>query len=435
MRVTESHTISLRNLRLEQDTEMRLRVVHCPDPDHDGRAFPLDGRSWTLGRDAEVSIGDSRMSRLHLTVSPGKGGYTVRDLGSRNGTRLEGEPITRDYLVPGALLRAGDTLLVVDAAPPTGQYPAAPEADAEQISELIGETLIMKAVCRTIATAASADSAVLILGATGTGKELVARALHRLSGCNRGLVSVNCGAIASELAEAALFGHVRGAFTGAAQPQPGYFGQADGGMLFLDEIGDMPYPQQVMLLRAIDQQEIMPVGASSARRVAVRVVAATNADVEQTSFRSDLLARLSEWVIELPSLTDRRADILLLWRHFARRQAPDQQAPNLTAEMAEALLMYEWPLNVREIEKISGRVGRVAGQRALWDVNLLPAQMQQAMVRPTPAEQPEPTRAELEAALIETRGNIARMAAKFSRHRAQIYRWLRRHGLDPRQYR
>src|SRR5581483_4534501 len=197
---------------------------------------------------------------------------------------------------------------------------------------------------------------VLILGETGTGKELVARAIHRHSNRARGpFVAVNCAAIPAELMESELFGHVRGAFTGAVQARAGHFRQADGGTLFLDEIGDMTAAMQAKMLRALQDGKITPVGGSAAHSVNVRIIAATNRDltelVREEKFREDLFYRLNVLRIELPPLRERGPDILLLAEHFLRKAAP--QAPKkLSASAVQAMLKYAWPGNVRELENL-----------------------------------------------------------------------------------
>ncbi len=295
---------------------------------------------------------------------------------------------------------------------------------------MVGHSRAANAVRRAIATIAPEAGPVLVLGASGTGKEVAAAALHRLSGRAGAFVPVNCGAIAAELAEAELFGHARGALTGAADARRGLFVEADGGTLFLDEVGDMPLALQVKLLRAVEEGTVRPVGGTP-RKVDVRIVAATNAG--PAALRDDLRARLAEWTLELVPLRRRRADVLPLFAHFATEQLG--RAPRTTAELAEALLLHDWPLNVRELQKLARRCAGLA-QPGSWDLELLPEALQRAIrERDAPLPEGTPRRDELEAALATARGTVARVAERFGVDRTQVYCWMRRHGIDPGEYR
>jgi len=225
--------------------------------------------------------------------------------------------------------------------------------------ELIGRSAPMREVQKLVGLAAGSDATVLITGETGTGKELVARALHRHSQrAGEAFVAVNCAAIPAELLESELFGHVRGAFTGAQQPRTGRFREADRGTLFLDEIGDMSLPMQAKVLRALQERVITPVGGSHPLRVNVRVVAATHRDliamVQQGTFREDLYYRLNVLQVQLPPLRARGADILVLAEHFLERATATSSAParRLSAGAARALLEHAWPGNVRELQNL-----------------------------------------------------------------------------------
>lgn len=221
---------------------------------------------------------------------------------------------------------------------------------------LMGASRAMREVHKRIGLASATDVPTLITGETGTGKELVARALHRHSNrAPRPFVAVNCAAIPAELLESELFGHVKGAFTGAVADNAGRFREADGGTLFLDEIGDMPVSMQAKLLRVLQDQEIQPLGSSKRQRVDVRFLAATHRDlpalVKEGRFREDLFYRLKVFQIHLPPLRDRGSDILLLAEHFLCQASPE--APKrLTAGAAQSLLAYDWPGNVRELENL-----------------------------------------------------------------------------------
>ncbi|HVS76153.1 MAG TPA: sigma-54 dependent transcriptional regulator [Steroidobacteraceae bacterium] len=227
---------------------------------------------------------------------------------------------------------------------------------------LIGESAALRAVIDTVERVAASSSTVLITGESGTGKEVVARLLHGASGRSAGpFVAVNCGAIPENLIESELFGHARGAFSGAVEAHPGKFVQADGGTLFLDEVGELPLPLQVKLLRALQDREITPVGGTHSRTVDVRIVAATNRDLEAMAadgrFRRDLYYRLDVVPIRLPALRDRPDDIPVLVRHFLDQMNMRFQREVALADDALALMtLYAWPGNVREMENLIERL-------------------------------------------------------------------------------
>ncbi|HVH42795.1 MAG TPA: sigma-54 dependent transcriptional regulator [Labilithrix sp.] len=223
--------------------------------------------------------------------------------------------------------------------------------------EMVGLCPQMREVNRIISGVAKADSTILVLGESGTGKELVARAIHQRSRrASKPLVAVNCAAIPHELVESELFGHTRGAFTTAISARAGLFEAANGGSLFLDEIGDLPLSVQVKLLRTLESGEIKPVGSDTVRHVDVRVIAATNANLRALiaagSFRQDLFYRLNVIAVHLPPLREREDDVLRLAQHFLQKfaEAAGRPTPRLTPDAAQCLQQYDWPGNVRELE-------------------------------------------------------------------------------------
>ena len=223
-------------------------------------------------------------------------------------------------------------------------------------SNLVGNSSVMREVFRMIERAGPTDSTVLVLGESGTGKELVARAIHETSHrSRRRFLKVNCSALADSLLESELFGHVKGAFTGAVTHKRGLFEAANGGTLFLDEVGDTSPPLQAKLLRVLQEGEIRPVGGTEDKQVDVRVIAATNHDlrerISQNLFREDLFFRLNVVSLSLPPLRDRKEDIPLLVRHFLQKKVGEgKEPPTLSREVEEALLEYSWPGNIRELE-------------------------------------------------------------------------------------
>lgn len=229
----------------------------------------------------------------------------------------------------------------------------------EAFEGIVGTTPQISRIVERIKKAARNKLTVLILGETGTGKDLIAEAIHKQSDrARKPMKSVNCAGLNENLLESELFGHVKGAFTGAATERKGYFVAADGGSLFLDEIGDMPLNMQAKLLRVLERREITPVGSTEIQRVDIRVIAATNSDllesVEQKKFREDLYYRLKQWVIDVPPLRERRQDIPLLAMHFLRR-ANDLHGvniPGITSAAMDYLVKFYWPGNVRELANL-----------------------------------------------------------------------------------
>jgi two-component system response regulator HydG len=246
---------------------------------------------------------------------------------------------------------------------------------------LIGQSMAMQKVFDSIARAASTSATILITGESGTGKELVARAIHYSSGRSSApFVPINCGAIPQELFESELFGHVKGAFTGAGDSRAGFFQTADGGTIFLDEIGEMRLAFQVKLLRVLQDKEVFMVGSTKPRKVDVRILAATNMDlpnlVKKGAFREDLFFRISVISIEVPPLRQRGDDIMLLVRNFAQKFAreSDRPVPRFSDDALQTLKSYSWPGNVRELENVIQRAIVMTDANTV-DVPDLPANM------------------------------------------------------------
>ena len=296
---------------------------------------------------------------------------------------------------------------------------AGPSPEPAPLPGLIGESEAMQQVAAAIRKATETVATVLITGESGTGKELVARAIHYSSRRSAApFVPVNCGGIPEGLMESELFGHVRGAFTGAVTSRAGFFLTADGGTIFLDEIGELGLPLQVKLLRVLQDKEVFMVGASRPRRVDVRILAATNKAlgrlVERQAFREDLYFRLNVIAIEVPPLRSRGNDILLLARHFAEKYARElgRPVPRFTDTALQSLLAYSWPGNVRELENIVLRLVVMSDEDTI-DVPSLPDAMR--FTAPRPAEL-QRTLAEVEAdhlrAVLASVGQNKTLAAK-----------------------
>ena len=311
----------------------------------------------------------------------------------------------------------------------------------QTVDDLIGFSSGMREVQKRIGLAASGNITVLIQGETGTGKELVARAIHRHSDrATRPFVAVNCAAIPRELMESELFGHVKGAFTGAIQPRPGKFREANGGTLFLDEIGDMNLEMQAKILRVLQDKIVSPVGGQSSQQVDVRIVAATHQDlpkkIQQGHFRQDLFFRLNVLSILLPPLRERGSDIVLLAEHFLRFASDPPKS--LSATAAKQLLERAWPGNVRELENTM-RAAALAVRGSIIDaadLQLKPTasdsdyQLEQLLQLDYHSAISRLEKLLLERALSRAKGNRAEAARLLNIHRQLLYTKLKEHGLS-----
>src|ERR671917_44086 len=257
-------------------------------------------------------------------------------------------------------------------------------------SEIIGTSPALQAVFRLVEKVAATNTNVLVQGESGTGKELIARAIHHNSArADRPFVAINCGALPETLLESELFGHLKGAFTGAVASKPGLFRAAEGGTVFLDEVGEVSPAMQVRLLRAVQEHEVTPVGSSAAVRFDARIICATNRDLEKEvsegRFREDLFYRLNVIEVHLPPLRERREDIPLLARHFVKRTAREQGQDEKPIEPAAmtALINYNWPGNVRELQNAIERAFTLSGEGI--DLDSLPPRVRDAAAGTHPA--------------------------------------------------
>jgi two-component system response regulator GlrR len=306
-------------------------------------------------------------------------------------------------------------------------------------SEIITASPAMDALLAEARLAAQSGAALLIQGESGTGKELLARAIHRASPRRaKPFVAINCGAIPAELLESELFGHVKGAFTGAGRDHPGLFLSAEGGTVFLDEIGDMPPPLQVKLLRVLQEGEVRPVGATETRPVDVRILSATHRNLEEAivsgEFREDLYYRLNVVTLTLPPLRERREDVPLLARHFltALTEKYDRRIHGFAPDALDMLTAADWPGNIRQLHNVLEQCV------ALCTTSTIPASLVSRALRDKPAEiQPlAEARSTFErdyliTLLKLTRGQVSEVARLAGRNRTEVYRLLQRHGLTP----
>ena len=304
-----------------------------------------------------------------------------------------------------------------------------PSRSALTLAALLGDTDAMRSVRELTAAVAPTTLPVLILGPTGVGKELVARAVHALSGRPGALVCFNAAAVSDSMFEATMFGHVRGAFTGAVSDHPGYLAEADRGSLFLDEVASMGTAVQSKLLRAIETGEYRAVGGRANARSQFRVVSAANEDMAQLArerrFREDLLHRLAGVVIELPPLAERRDDIPLLARHFLTMDGNGHVA--LDDDAAELLRDRHWPGNVRELRHVMSLVAALCGSRVTVAAlrRALGLRLQPDLALVTDA----PERRELTDALERNRWDTERAADELGIHRTTLYRRMKRYRL------
>lgn len=431
-----------------------LILIETPSGRGLGSRFPADPIPRTMGRGAVLEDGspldDPAMSRRHFEwrTDPRGEVLEVRDLASKNGTWLSEGPLPRAFtaLADGRVFRAGDTWWMVRRT----QVPPPPDAD---VPEFLGHGDEARRVRSAIARFAASPATALLLGETGTGKEVAARAIWRLGGDRRPFLAFNSASVPPTLIDSTLFGHVRGAFTGAHHDHPGLFQAAAGGVLFLDEIGDIPPETQARLLRVLEEGAVLPLGGTRPVPVAARVIAATSrdlpAEVRAGRFRGDLYARLARLVLTLPPLRQRLEDLPRLVRHFG-------DGHPLAPDLWWALLGHPWPFHVRElrgtIESLQvDQPGPAPWRRtpALEDrlrdslraaganttaAGQSPGPPDPGAPVPLPPDAPRrgpPGPEAIRAALVRHRGNVSRAAQDLGLDRAYCYRLMERYRIDP----
>jgi transcriptional regulator with PAS, ATPase and Fis domain len=394
-----------------------------------------DGEELTIGRDAECAIhlANTDVSRQHATLrkSGSEPGVFITDLDSRNGTRVNARLVRSARLQTNDVVRLGGCVFAVSSEP---------SVFSELFPGLLGGSSLRRALA-PLPKVAQSDLPIVLEGETGTGKELVARAIHSFSGRTGKFVAINCAALPLALAEAELFGYRRGAFTGAERASPGFFRAADGGTLLLDEVSDLPLVLQAKLLRALEEKAIQPLGEALPVPVDVRVVVAGQNSlfeaVRRQQFRADLLARLNGITLQLPPLRDRRSDIPLLFSHFLG-ELRRGNLPRLEPEFVERLVLHDWPFNVREVLQLARRLAVLQGAESVLRAQHLPREMSlaesnaPAAVSP-PDPLPPPPALDLDrllSALRATGGNVTRAAAQLGVTRQRAYRLLEEQSVD-----
>ena len=446
--ITTTHTLVVENRTTLKVRKCRLAVTGGPDT---GKEVVSDKERLRVGAHSSndlVLVEDRTASRHHFEIQYTERGYLVIDLNSTNGTWLDGRRIERAYLSQGSQVRAGQTTLTF--APIDEEVTVEPDRDGE-LCGMVGSSVKMRQIFGLIKKIAPMDVSVSIQGETGTGKELVARAIHELSGRKRGpMVVLDCGAIPPNLIESELFGHEKGAFTGAVAARPGAFERAHGGTIFLDELGELRTDLQPKLLRVLENREVRRVGGNEVQEVDVRVIAATNRDlvkeIQTGGFREDLYFRLSVINIQLPPLRQRREDV----PHILRRALADPELlqkhgrKRFSQDALNMLMAYTWPGNVRELINVLSHVLTFSeGEEVL--VGHLPARVQgQQKESPVPFNEhlsfkdakeqllESFEREYIGSVLKRCEGNISRAARESGLHRKSIERLVKKYQLDAR---
>jgi DNA-binding NtrC family response regulator len=395
-------------------------------------------REAVVGRDSgcEVVVDAAKVSRRHALVRRNGPILVVEDLDSRNGTYVDGRRVEKASLEPGSLLRVGEALAMV------WQRSTDPEPRFSELAPGLFGGATLAHCMRDLDKIAGSDLSVVVQGGTGCGKEVVARALHQLSGRSGRFVPINCAALPASLAESQLFGHKRGAFTGAERTEIGFVGSAHAGTLFFDEVLDLALPVQAKLLRVLQEREYTPIGETRAVPVDLRVVVASQRPLEDAvaagQFREDLFARLNGYRFALPALSSRREDIPHLFRHFLATRFGGRP-PAVRAKLIERLCLHAWPRNIRELETVAKRLGVLYGHESelgeehladVLDVSPRSNQSEDA----TPAVGGEDAR-NLVGVLSENGGNVVKAAQELGISRARVYRLMLALGIDAKRYR
>jgi len=428
--VKDQRVVALRRRRL------RVEVLRGPDK---GLRRELDLDRIVLGThpSCDLVLSEATVSRQHCEIVLVRDGYAVRDLGSTNGTFLDAVRV-RDVVVDGKIrLQVGNALVSVTPLDQTVEL--ALEA-ATDFGPLVGRSVHMRRIFATLRRLAAADATVLITGESGTGKELAARAIHDQSRRAPGpFLVVDCAALPATLIESQLYGHERGAFTGADRARMGAFEAAHGGTLFLDEVGELPLELQARLLGVIERRTVQPLGSTRTRAVDVRLLAATNRDlrreVNRGSFREDLYFRLAVVVIEMPPLRERPEDIPLYVDKFLAEFAGEGPPPTLDADTIARLCRAPWLGNVRELRNAIERACALGGEIAVAAAapptvstavdSTIPFKMGKGLL----IEQYE--RAYVEDLMRRHEGNITRAARAAEIDRVYLLRLLDKYGLRP----
>ncbi|MDP3501004.1 MAG: sigma 54-interacting transcriptional regulator [Myxococcales bacterium] len=446
--ITTTHTLVVENRTTLKVRKCKLSITTGPEA---GKVLISDKERLRVGAHStnDLVLGEDRAaSRHHFEIQYTERGYLVIDLNSTNGTFLDGRRVERAYLSSGSQVRAGQTMVVF--APIDEEVTVEPDRDGE-LEGMVGQSVKMRQIFGLIKKIAPMDVSVIVQGETGTGKELVARAVHTLSGRKRGpFVVLDCGAIPPNLIESELFGHEKGAFTGAIASRPGAFERANGGTIFLDELGELRVDLQPKLLRVLENREVRRVGGNEVIEVDVRVIAATNRDlvkeIQAGNFREDLYFRLSVINIQLPPLRQRREDVpIIIRKALAEPDVVTRHGKKRVMPAAMAVLQgYSWPGNIRELVNVVSHVLTFSDGEEI-DVSHLPARLQgQQKEQPLPFNEhlsfkdakeqllENFEREYITQVLKRCDGNISRAARESGLHRKSVERLVKKYSLDAR---
>jgi transcriptional regulator with GAF, ATPase, and Fis domain len=428
----------------------RCKLVVLKGPER-GNEHVISSDVIRVGKASEndLVITDETVSRTHFEIVRDAKGYLLRDLRSTNGTFLDGAEIKEAYIRAGSVIAAGAAELKFT---PFEERIEILPSEKEALGPMVGRSMQVREIFGLIERIAPTDATVLIEGETGTGKDMVARTLHQLSHRAEGpFIVVDCGAVAGTLIESELFGHEKGAFTGATNTRQGAFELASGGTVFLDELGELALDLQPKLLRVLEQRELRRVGGSRVIKVDLRIVAATRKDlrneVEKGKFREDLYFRLNVVPIVVPPLRERREDVPLLVENFLAELA-DGNVPELSPETMAALRAHDWPGNVRELRNVIERalaLGMDAGTLVapLGQMPLAgqvgsnpPAELADFVDGLSFREQKERWTDEFERRYLawllgRSDGNISKAARDADMDRKYLHKLLKKHRIEP----
>lgn len=425
-------------------------VVAVTDPNGAFIEVRLEMKPLVVGTSpaCDLVVSDPRISRRHCEVALTPEGITIRDLGSKNGT-LAGKIALREALLaPGEPVTLGDSTLVVRSLGVPARVSLSP---ASRFGEAFGQSFVMRALFARLERAAATEQTILLLGESGTGKEILARAIHEASPRRGGpFVVLDCGAISASLVESEVFGYARGAFTGAAGARAGLLEEANGGTLFIDELGELPLDLQPKLLRALEARQVRRLGANEWRPFDARVVAATHRDlrarVADGAFREDLYYRLAVVELRVPALRERKDDIPLLVERFLAAHDPPRVLADLPPHALSLLSSHAFPGNVRELRNLVARLvlfpdqGLDLAEPPKGDAALPPDRAMEPLApllqMPLPAARDMVIerfeRSYLSAKLAQHAGNISRAAEAMGVSRQLVHRLLDRHGMKAR---
>lgn len=408
-------------------------VVNAPGEVPKKMALGLDALVIGTGGDSDIVVNDKIVSRRHCALRITQRGIELTDLGSKNGTFVERVSVLNAFVLPGNRIQIGDTEIAIEV---TGKPTDVTLSSNVRFGGVLGASIVMRALFARLEMAALSNETVLLFGESGTGKELLARAIHEKSArANGPFVVVDCGAISSGLVESELFGFAKGSFTGADRDHMGLFEQANGGTIFIDEIGELPIEQQPKLLRALESRTVRRVGENDPIPIDVRVVAATHRDLlsqmREGAFREDLYYRLAVIVATVPPLRDREGDVELLVERVLSEMQPPRYLRDFPPQTIAMLTSYAWPGNVRELKNAVARLALFpdaplvddVGHSAETDVHSLPLKEARDLV----VERFETKY--IERKLADAGGNVSKAAAEMGVSRQFLHRLIERYGI------